>query len=140
MSSKESSRKRVFSGATWESTAGYCRAIQVGPHIEVSGTTSVSEQGDIVGAGDVYRQTQRCFEIIARALEQLGAGLSDVTRTRMYTTDIALWEHIARAHLEAFESSPPTSTLVEVTKLIHPDLLIEIEVTAMVSSASGGGT
>jgi len=140
MSSKESSRKRVFSGATWESTAAYCRAIKSGSNIEVSGTTSVSEQGEVVGKGDAYRQTRRCFEIIARALAQLGADLSHVTRTRMYTTNISLWEDIAQAHQEVFEQHPPASTLVEVTKLIHPDLLIEIEVTAMVSSTTGGGT
>jgi enamine deaminase RidA (YjgF/YER057c/UK114 family) len=139
MTSKKSDPIRIFSGAPWESTAGYCRAIQVGPHIEVSGTTSVSEQGDIVGAGDVYKQTRRCFEIIARALAQLGADLTDVTRTRMYTTDITLWEQIAQAHLEVFKTAPPSSTLVEVSRLIHPDLLIEIEATAYRSTGPGDG-
>jgi enamine deaminase RidA (YjgF/YER057c/UK114 family) len=129
--------QRVFSGAVWEPAAGYCRAIRTGAQIEVSGTTSVSDEGEIVGTGDVYRQTVRCFEIISAALAELGASMADVTRTRMYTTDLSLWEEIARAHRETFETAPPASTLVQVTRLIDPGLLIEIEVTAHAPHSTG---
>jgi enamine deaminase RidA (YjgF/YER057c/UK114 family) len=125
---------RVFSGAPWESRVGYCRAVMAGGHIFVSGTAPVDEEGRVVAPGDAYAQARRCLEIIERALEQLGCGLESVVRTRMFVTDISRWEEYGRAHGEFFAQSPPATSMVEVRSLIHPDMLIEIEVDA-VSSA-----
>ena len=126
------SRQKVSSGAPWESIVGYCRAVRTGPHIAVSGTAPVSDDGKVVGVGDPYRQAKRCIEIIAAALEQSGAGLDDVVRTRMYVTDISHWEAVGKAHGEAFREIQPATTLVEVTALIDPDMLVEIEADAFV--------
>ena len=125
-----SKRKNVHSGAPWESKAGYCRAVRVGPHIMVSGTAAVGEGGSIVGAGDAYAQAKRCIEIIAGALGEAGAGLEDVVRTRMFVTDIEQWSDVARAHQEAFGQVMPATTMVEVSKLIDPRMLVEIEADA----------
>ena len=126
------SKQKVSSGAPWESIVGYCRAVRTGPHIAVSGTAPVSDDGKVVGVGDPYRQAKRCIEIIAAALEQSGAGLDDVVRTRMYVTDISHWEAVGKAHGEAFREIQPATTLVEVTALIDPDMLVEIEADAFV--------
>lgn len=126
------SRQKVSSGAPWESIVGYCRAVRTGPHIAVSGTAPVGDDGEVVGVGDPYRQAKRCIEIIAAALEQSGAGLDDVVRTRMYVTDISHWEAVGKAHGEAFREIQPATTLVEVTALIDPDMLVEIEADAFV--------
>lgn len=125
-------RKQVSSGSPWEDIVGYSRAIRVGNIIEVAGTTAMD--GDLlVGKDDIYIQTKFIFAKIEKALQQLGASLSDVVRTRMYVTNIADWEKAGKAHGEFFGTTKPVATMVEVSKLINEDLLIEIEVTAIVS-------
>jgi enamine deaminase RidA (YjgF/YER057c/UK114 family) len=123
--------KRAFSGAPWESKFGYCRAVRAGAHIYVTGTAPIDDEGKVFAPGDAYAQARRCFEIVARALEELGAGLDRVVRTRMMVTDISLWEGYGRAHREAFADNPPATTLVEVSSFIDPDMLIEVEVDAV---------
>lgn len=125
-------RRRVFSGAPWEAQVGYCRALRAGDRIFVTGTASVAPGGGVHAPGDAYGQTRRCLDIIAAALGELGAGLEHVVRTRMFTTDIDRWPDIGRAHREAFGGHPPTTTLVEVRRLIDPAMLIEIEADAVV--------
>ena len=124
--------QRAFSGAPWETHVGYCRALRAGDRIFVTGTASVGHEGGVHAPGDGYEQARRCFEIIAQALVDLGAGMQHVTRTRMFVTDIDRWEEYGRAHREAFEEHPPATTMVEVRRLIHPDMLIEIEADAVV--------
>ena len=126
-------RQLVRTGAPWESIVGYCRAVRVGPHISVSGTAPVGDDGAVVGVGDAYAQAKRCIEIIEKALEEAGAGLVDVVRTRMYVTDIGQWEAIGRAHGEAFGDILPATAMVEVSQLIDPAMLVEIEADAIVA-------
>ena len=125
-------RETISSGAPWEAKVGYSRAVRTGPHIAVSGTAPVADDGSVYAPGDAYAQAKRCIEIIARALNEAGAGLEHVVRTRMYVTDISQWEAFGRAHGEAFGDIRPTSTMVEVSALIDPDMLIEIEAEAFV--------
>lgn len=124
--------QRVFSGAPWEARVGYCRALRSANRIFVTGTASVKD-GEVCAPGDAYAQTKRCLEIIADALAELGADLSDVVRTRMFVTDISRWEEFGRAHGEVFADHPPTTTMVEVASLIDPAMLIEIEADAVVA-------
>ncbi len=124
--------RRTFSGAPWESEVGYCRALRAGPHIYVTGTAAVDDTGEVFAPGDAYCQARRCFEIIQRALAELGADLSRVVRTRMFVTDVDRWNEVGRAHKEFFGEYPPATTMVEVPRLIHPDMLVEIEATAVV--------
>jgi len=124
--------KRTFSGAPWEEAVGYCRALRAGNVIYVTGTAPVNPHGGVHAPGEGYPQTVRCIEIIRGALEDLGASLQDVVRTRMFVTDINRWEEFARGHREAFGTHPPATTMVEVRSLIHPDMLIEIEAEAVV--------
>lgn len=124
----------ISSGAPWESVAGYSRAVRVGQHIYVAGTTGIDSRGQ--AAGDARAQTRQALAIIKDALESAGARLSDVVRTRMYVTDIGQWETIAKAHGEAFGDSRPAATMVEVRRLIRPDLLVEIEADAVIGEAS----
>ena len=126
--------QRVFSGAPWEDAVGYCRALRAGDVIHVTGTAPMDPDGTVHAPGDGRAQARRCLSIIQDALAQLGAGLEHVVRTRMYTTDIGRWEEYAEAHREAFEGHPPTTTLVEVSRLIHADMLIEIEAEAVIES------
>lgn len=126
--------QRTFSGAPWEAEAGYCRAVRAGDHVYVSGTAPVAEGGGVHAPGDAYAQARRCFEIVARALADLGADLSQVVRTRMFVTDIARWAEFGRAHREVFGDHPPATTMVEVRALIDPAMLIEVEVDAVVES------
>ncbi len=126
------SRQNVSTGAPWEEKVGYCRAVRTGPHISVSGTAPVGEDGEVVGVGDAYAQAKRCIEIIAAALAESGAGLEHVVRTRMFVTDISQWEAVGRAHGEAFGDIQPASSMVEVRALIDPDMLVEIEADAFV--------
>ncbi len=126
-----SSRENYRSGAKWESIAAYSRAVRIGDVIEVSGTTSVKD-GKIVGIGDAYVQTQRCLEIILESLRHFGLDSNNVIRTRMYVTNIKLWEEVAKAHREVFQYNPPATTMVEVSNLIDPELLVEIEASAII--------
>jgi len=124
-------RTNIHSGAPWEGAVGYCRAVRLGSHVAVSGTAPVGDDGEVVGVDDAYVQAQRCIVIIGEALERAGASLSDVVRTRMFVTDIGRWEEIARAHKEAFGEVSPATTMVEVARLIDPDMLVEIEADAL---------
>ena len=126
-------RVTVSTGAPWEETVGYCRAVRVGNHIAVSGTAPVGDDGEVVGVGDAYAQARRCIEIIERALAEAGASLEDVVRTRMFVTDISQWEAIGKAHGEAFAAIRPATSMVEVRALIDPDMLVEIEADAIVT-------
>ena len=126
-------RSNYSSGAPWESIAGYSRAVRIGNIIEVAGTTAVDTEGQVVGAGDIIKQTDYIFNKIRNALNDAGSKMSDVIRTRMYLTDINDWETVARVHGDIFSDIKPVSTLVEVSGLIDEELLIEIEVSAVVS-------
>lgn len=128
-----SDRSNYSSGTPWESIAGYSRAVRVGNIIEVAGTTAVDTEGQVVGAGDISKQTDYIFNKIRNALNHAGSKMSDVIRTRMYLTDINDWEAVARVHGDIFSDIKPVSTLVEVSGLIDKELLIEIEVSAVVS-------
>jgi len=123
--------QRAYSNAPWESDIGYCRAVRAGEHIYVTGTAPVADDGGVFAPGDGYAQARRCLEIIQRALNELGADLSHVVRTRMFVTDIQRWAEYGRAHREFFAAHPPATTMVEVRALIHPDMLIEIEADAV---------
>lgn len=125
-------RRSVQSGAPWEAIAGYSRAVRVGAHVSVSGTTAQGPDG-LVGKGDPAAQTRRCLQIIEEALRSLGAELRHVVRTRMYVTDIRQWEAIARVHGEVLGAIRPATAMVEVSKLIDPDMLVEIEADAIVA-------
>ena len=129
----EQSRTTVRSGARWESIAGYSRAVRVGSFVVVSGSAAIDADGELVGAGDPYLQTRQCIDVIRRALAQAGASLRDVVRTRMFVTDIEQWAEIARAHQEAFADIMPATSMVEVTRLIDPAMLVEIEADAIVA-------
>lgn len=124
-------RTQVGSGAVWENHVGYSRAVRIGPYIEVSGSVAVDEQGAVVGPGDPYAQAHYILGKIMGVLEYLGAGPEQVIRTRMYVTDIRHWEEVGRAHGQFFGESRPATSMVEVSKLIGPDYLVEIEATAI---------
>lgn len=126
-------RTNYASGAKWEDIVGYSRAVKMGNIVEVTGTVAVDEQGKIAGAGNAYEQTKFIIQKIEKVLHQAGAKLSDVVRTRMFVTNISLWEEYGRAHGEFFKNIKPCTTLVEVSKLISPEYLIEIEATAIIS-------
>ena len=126
-------RMNISSGAKWEDIVGYSRAVRVGNTIEVAGTTAVDEQGNVVGLNNAYEQTRFSLGKIEKALTAAGASLKDVIRTRMFVTDISKWEEIGRAHGEFFRTIKPAASMIEVKGLISPNLLVEIEVTAIVS-------
>lgn len=125
-------RREVTSGAPWEKLYGYRRAVRVGAHVHVSGTAPLDEQGSTFAPGDAYGQARRCFEIALKAAHELGAQPRHVVRTRMFVTDIRFAADFGRAHGEVFGAHPPAATMVEVRKLIQPDMLIEIELEAYV--------
>jgi enamine deaminase RidA (YjgF/YER057c/UK114 family) len=126
-------RESYSSAAPWEAIVGYSRAVRTGPFIAVTGCASVGPDGELVGEGDPYAQATRCIEVIREVLESAGAGLTDVVRTRMFVTNIDQWEEIGRAHKEAFGDIMPATTMVEVSRLIDPRMLVEIEADAVVT-------
>jgi enamine deaminase RidA (YjgF/YER057c/UK114 family) len=131
-------RRNIASGAPWEAVVGYSRAVRIGNIVEVSGTTAVDERGAVVGQGDAYEQTKFILAKIERALAEAGARLEDVIRTRIYVTDITLWQEVGRAHGEVFRDIRPVTTMVQVAALIAPEFLVEIEASAVLSLSQLG--
>jgi enamine deaminase RidA (YjgF/YER057c/UK114 family) len=130
-------RESFQSAAPWETLVGYSRAVRTGPFIAITGCAAIGPDGKLVGAGDAYRQAQRCIEVIDEVLQKAGASLGDVVRTRIFVTDIDRWEEVGRAHREVFGEIRPATTMVEVSRLIDPAMLVEIEADAIVCADDG---
>lgn len=132
MPSDGAQRRNISSGAPWEAKVGYSRAVRIGDRVVVSGTTASDENGNVIGRGDIGAQTRYAISIIERAVIEAGGSLADIVRTRMYVTDISQWEAVSAAHAEAFANIRPAATMVEVSRLIDPDMLVEIEAEAVI--------
>ena len=128
-------RQTILSGAVWEEIVGYSRAVRIGNVVEVAGTTAVDEAGTVVGLDDPGAQARYILQKIEKALAEAGATMRDVVRTRMFVTDISRWEAVGQAHGEFFRDVKPVATMVEVSRLISPELLVEIEVTAVIEQS-----
>ena len=127
-------RKKITTGTSWENQVGYSRAVRVDNRVFVAGTTATDPSGQLVGKNDAYEQTKQILRNITSALEAAGASIEDVVRTRIFVTDISQWESIGKAHGEVFGTIQPASTMVQISGLIHPDMLVEIEVDAVIST------
>jgi len=127
---------RIASGAPWEPVAAYSRAVRAGDFVAVSGTTAIDERGLMVGGGQMYVQARQALLNIQRALERLGLSMRDVVRTRMFVTDISRFADAAKAHREFFADSPPATSMIEVKRFVHPDMLIEIEADAYAGASA----
>ena len=132
-------RRNFSSGAPWESAVGYSRAVRIGDLVEVAGTAAVDDKGRVVGPDDPYAQAKFILGKIGRALTEAGVSFEDVIRTRIYVTDMSRWEQVGRAHGEIFKTIRPVSTCVAVSSLVRPDLLVEIEATAIARPRGAGG-